>query len=177
MENTKVKTLSNVDMRAVARFLALAAVMPLLPFFIHLQWITGPAVNALLIIALFLSGYRGAFVLCFVPSLAALAGGLLPAVMAPAIPFVILGNIIFISGIHWMYYKFKDNTLAYWMALGFGALFKFFPVYLGALLATRFWLEGPIADKIAVMLSWPQLFTALTGGMAAWVVLKIINRI
>ncbi|MCD4762172.1 iron hydrogenase, partial [bacterium] len=90
MSNIKELTATKVNTRAIARFLALAGVASALPMFIHLQWLTGPLVNAILILALFLIGIRSALVLCMIPSLMALASGLLPAVLAPVVPFIMI---------------------------------------------------------------------------------------
>ena len=56
MFNVKEKVMAQVNTRAIAQFLGLASVATILLFFIHLQWITGPLVNAILIILLFLVG-------------------------------------------------------------------------------------------------------------------------
>jgi len=96
---TEEQTMARVNVWAIAQFLGLAGVATLLPFFIHLQWITGPVINAILILILFLVGIRSALVVCLIPSLMALAGGLLPAILAPVIPFIMISNVIFVLSI------------------------------------------------------------------------------
>ena len=92
-----------VDVAAIAQFIGLAAIATFLPFLIHIQWITGPVINALLILILFVAGIRAALLMCLVPSVMALAGGLLPAVLAPVVPFIMIGNVIFILSVDYFY--------------------------------------------------------------------------
>src|SRR3989339_550766 len=94
---TKEKVLTRVNMVVIVQFLGLAGLASVLPFYIHIQWITGPVINAILIIALFLLGIRSAFLFCLVPSLMALSGGLLPPILAPIVPFIMIGNIVYIN--------------------------------------------------------------------------------
>jgi len=57
---------------------------------INIQWITGPIVNATILIAAATTGGVGAMLVGMVPSTIALAVGLLPSPLAPMVPFIIL---------------------------------------------------------------------------------------
>jgi len=96
MKNLQEKVTTLVDTRVITKFLILGSTATVLPFLIHIQWFTGPIINAILILTLFLVGIRSAFVVCLVPSLMALSGGLLPAILAPIIPFIMISNVIFV---------------------------------------------------------------------------------
>ncbi len=62
------QTLEKINTGSMATFLLLFGLAALLPFFIHIQWLTGPIMNAIFIIVLFLSGLRSAIIVAFVPS-------------------------------------------------------------------------------------------------------------
>ncbi|MCK5062059.1 hypothetical protein KAR28_05955 [Candidatus Parcubacteria bacterium] len=177
MANIKELTAVRLNTRAIARFLALAGTATILPFFIHLQWLTGPIVNAILIITLFLIGIRSALVLCLVPSMMALAGGLLPAILAPVIPFIMIGNVILVLAIDWFYINIKDNRKGFAIGIVVGAALKFIFLFFSVSVISDLLIKQELAVKVAQMMSWPQFATAITGGMLAWVALKWLKRI
>jgi hypothetical protein len=173
----KEKIAVQVNTRAIAKFLGLAGVATLLPFFIHLQWITGPIINAIFILTLFLVGIRSALVVCLIPSSIALAGGLLPAILAPVVPFIMIGNVILVLGVDWLYNHFKNEVWGYWLGVIIGAGLKFIFLFASVNFIAKLLIKQELAVKVAQMMSWPQLATAMTGGMIAWVVLKWLKRI
>jgi hypothetical protein len=173
----KEQSLAQVNPRTIAQFLLLSGIAIFVPFFIHLQWATGPMVNAILIIVLFLIGIRSALVLCLIPSLMALMGGLLPAVLAPVVPFIMISNVILVLSIDWLYRNIKDPNKGYWIGLGAGAFLKFIFLFLSIGSIGKLLLKQELTLKVAQMMSWAQLATALTGGMIAFIVLKWLRRI
>lgn len=176
MEYTKEQTLAKVKTREIAQFLGFAGVATMLPFYIHLQWFTGPIVNAILLVVLFLVGIRSALVLCLIPSLMALAGGLLPAVLAPVVPFVMISNTILVLTVDWFYNNFKDEKKGYWLGVVIGAGLKFGFLFLSVSFIAKLLIKQELAVKVAQMMSWPQFATAVAGGAIAWVVLKWLKR-
>lgn len=175
--NFQAKTLEKVNVRDLTTFLSLAGVATVLPFLIHLQWITGPIVNAILIIVLFLVGIRSAMVLCLVPSLMALSAGLLPAVLAPVVPFIMISNVILVLSVEWVYENSKNEQKGYWLGVLLGASLKFLFLFFSVKLIGGLLLKPELTAKVAQMMSWPQFATALTGGMIAWAVLKWLKRV
>ncbi len=176
MQYIKAKPIINVNTIAVTKFLTLAGTATLLPFFIHIQWLTGPIINAILILTLFLVGIRSAIVVCLVPSLMALSGGLLPAVLAPVVPFIMISNVIFILSIDWFYNNFSELK-GYWMGIVIGALFKFLFLFASVGYIGNLLIKKELTMKIAQMMSWPQFATAVIGGMLAFIFLKWLKRI
>ena len=177
MSYIKEKAFGLVNVRALTQFLALSGIATVMPFYIHLQWVTGPLVNALLIITLFLVGVRSALVLCLIPSLMALAGGLLPAVLAPVVPFVMISNVILVLTVDWFYNAAKNADKGYWLGVVFGAGAKFLFLLLSVNFITDLLLKQELAVKVAQMMSWPQFATALTGGLIAYGALKWLKRL
>jgi len=173
---TKQQTMVRLDVRAMTQFLALASVATFLPFFIHLQWVTGPIINAILVLILFLVGIRSALVVCLIPSLMALSGGLLPAVLAPVVPFIMISNVIFVLGIDRLYQATKNEKKGYWLGVLVGAGFKFLFLLASVNFIGRLLIKQELVVKVAQMMSWPQFATAMTGGLIAWAVLKWLKR-
>lgn len=176
MQYLKAKTLENVNVRSLVTFLGITGVATILPFYLHLQWITGPIVNAALILVLFLAGIRSAMVLCLVPSLMALSGGLLPAVLAPVVPFVMISNTILVLSVDWFYNNLKDETRGYWFGVLVGASLKFAFLFFSVNIIGSLLIKQELTFKVAQMMSWPQFATSLAGGAIAWIILKWLRR-
>lgn len=177
MDYINEKTLEQVNTAELTKFIALAGMAVVLPFFIHIQWLTGPIVNAILVICLFLIGIRSALILCVVPSLMALAGGLLPAVLAPVVPFIMISNMIFILTIEYIYSRSINANKGYWLGLVVGAFLKFIFLFFSVNFISKLLIKQELIAKVAQMMSWPQFATAVIGGMIAWIVLKWLRRI
>lgn len=177
MAYTREQIMARLNTKAIAQFLALAGVATILPFFIHLQWLTGPIVNAILILALFLVGIRSALVLCLIPSMMALVGGLLPAILAPIIPFIMIGNVILVLTIDWFYTNIKESSKGFVIGVVAGAALKFIFLFMSVSIISDLLIKQELAMKVAQMMSWPQFATALSGGMLAWIALKWLKRI
>lgn len=173
----KEKTAELINVKSLSQFIALAGIATIVPFYIHLQWFTGPLVNAILIIVLFLVGIKGALVLCLIPSLMALAGGLLPAVLAPAVPFIMISNVIWVLSVDTAYNRLKNQETGYWTGIFIGAFLKFLFLFLSVPFITKLMLKQELAVKIAQMMSWTQFATALAGGLIAYAALKWLKRL
>lgn len=176
MNYLREMALERVNAKELMLVIALGALASFLPFFIHIQWLVGPLVNAILIIVLFLSGLRLAIIVSAVPSFMALAGGLLPLFLFPAIPLIIASNIIFISIIYYQYYN-SNNRDAYWQASFFGSFVKFIFLFLSAKLLALFVSNQQMADVLSVVFGWSQLVSALAGSVIAFLVLRWLKRI
>jgi hypothetical protein len=172
----KEKAAAGVDVRGLTQFIALAGTATILPFFIHLQWITGPIVNAIFVLSLFILGIRSALLICLIPSLMALAGGLLPVVLAPAVPFIMIGNVIFVLTIEFFYSSIKNEFMGYWAGIFLGAALKFIFLFLSVSLISNLLIKQDLLVKVAQMMSWSQFFTAVSGGMIAWMFLVFLKR-
>jgi hypothetical protein len=172
---TFAKTIVMPEAATAVKFLSLAIVATFLPFFIHLQWITGPVVNAILILSLFLVGTRSALVIALIPSVIALSSGLLPALLAPMVPFIMISNVILVLSVDQFYARIKNNIVGYWTGVGVGAVLKFAFLFLSVDIISDLLLKQHLAVKVAQMMSWPQLATALAGGVLAWGFLRFFR--
>jgi len=172
MQYLKEKALTQTNSRVLVRFLLLAGVATFLPFYIHIQWLTGPIINAVLILTLFLVGIRAALVLCLIPSMVALGSGLLPSILAPAVPFIMMGNALLVLTVDWFHRNFLKQENGYWLGILIGALLKFLFLLGSVTIITRLLIKQELAVKVAQLMSWPQFATAVIGGVIAYLVLK-----
>ncbi len=153
----------------ISIFLALLAATVLAPLAIHSQAVTGTFVNAALFAATVILGPAGAILLGLVPSVIAFASGTLPAPLAPMIPFIMLGNTILIVIFH---YARRKNAI---LGIGLAALLKFTLLYGAAYFLISKILPVKIPPALLAMMGWPQLFTALVGGLAAYALIRNVK--
>jgi len=139
------------------------------PYFVN-QLITGSIVNALLFISAVMLGLESAFFLCLIPSLISIYTGLLPIALVPMIPFIMTGNALLVL----IFYKFGKQK--FWQGAMPAVIIKFaFICVVGIVLANSV-LSG-IAPAVMIIISWPQLATALAGACVAYLFLKTIKKI
>ncbi|MCX6764731.1 MAG: iron hydrogenase [Candidatus Nealsonbacteria bacterium] len=146
-----------------ASFVGIASLAPIL----KQQLITGSIVNALLLISLVLLGREAAILIGFLPSLISLSLGFLPLVFAPFLPFIIVGNIILVLVFGFLR---KKN---YWLAMVSAGFLKFVFLAVSSSIAIDLFIKSPIAKQLTFMMSWPQLFTAICGGILAYLLLAV----
>jgi hypothetical protein len=154
---------------SVAQFAVLLLIISFAPL-INNQIVTGTIVNAVLLLSVVLLGMRGAVLLCFLPSLFSLSFGLLPIVMTPMIPFIILGNILLV----YIFNLIRKKN--YFLGLIPAALLKFSFLFVVSNFIITFFIKQAVAEKIAMMMSYPQLITALMGGLIVYPFVRIINK-
>jgi hypothetical protein len=147
-------------------FVALAVVAP----YFGNQLITGSIVNALLFISVSILGLEYALLLCFIPSLISIYTGLLPLALAQMIPFIMTGNALLIL----VFYKLKKKN--FWLGAVLAAFIKFIFIWSVGMLLANSVLHG-ISKAVTLMISWPQLATAIAGAAIAFLFLKIIKKI
>jgi hypothetical protein len=135
------------------------------------QPITGPLVNALLLLTVEWCGVSQAIVVGMTTPLGAALRGMLPLPMLVMIPFIALGNAA-LAGVYGAL-RAKNR----WVALVAAATAKFALLYaaVSLLLARPLSLltaggaqAATIPDAFAAMMTWPQLATALMGGLIAF---------
>ena len=154
-----------------AVFTALLALSVVVPSLIHSQYVTGPLVNAMLILAVVLLGPFEAVMIGIIPSAVALSSGLLPLPLAPMVPFIMISNALLIGLFASLY---KSN-----FAVGviIGGLVKFAFLYAIVTWLMQTMLSGALVSKLAIMMGYPQFLTALAGGIIAYLILKGIKKV
>ncbi len=169
---TQIKTLTikrevAIDLAKFVLLLSIAVAAPL----VRQQAIAGTIVNAVLFVSVVSLGIRGAVLIALVPSIFSFSVGLLPIVLAPMIPFIMIGNIILILVFDFLRQK------NYWLGMATGGFLKFIILTSVSQVVISLLLKKEIANQAAMMMSWPQLLTALSGGVVAYLVLKALNKL
>lgn len=141
-------------------FILAAVILPaLLAHTPQNQWITGTIVNAILFLAVWRVGIVNAAFAAALPSSVALARGLLPAPMAVLIPYIIISNLILIA----VFYFLSRFPLLAIITSSFAKFLFLFTI-------TSYFVK--VASPLIQMMHWPQLFTALAGGLIAIGIIK-----
>ncbi|NLZ51683.1 MAG: ECF transporter S component [Thermoanaerobacteraceae bacterium] len=133
------------------------------------QMITGPAVNAMLLLSGTYVGGLGAVIIGMLTPFIAFIRGILAPPLAPMIPFIMLGNAIFVLTYVVSQRKLGKGFTGAGIGLILGAIIKF--LVLSS--AVRFIVNVP--PPVAQAMQIPQLYTAILGGVVAIVVEKVIN--
>lgn len=136
------------------------------------QLVTGSIVNATLLIAAVVLGPRAAISIGLLPSVFAVMSGLLPSGLVPLVPLIMVGNTLLVAVFHlvrprgwWVGVAAASVVKASWL---FGAT--------SLLALTTGLLEGPVGVLALGVMGWPQLVTALSGGVIAFAILRPARR-
>jgi hypothetical protein len=167
---TKIIALNKYQILSLAKFgtlLGVAIIAPLL----HQQLITGTIVNAVLFTSTILLGWPAAITIGILPSLFALTFGTLPQPLALMIPFIITSNAILVISFYFL------KSKSFWLAVLSASLLKFVFLLATSQIMINIALSGKVAKSIAQMMSWPQLITALLGGILVYSALRLSKRL
>jgi hypothetical protein len=143
------------------------------------QSITGPLVNALLILTVEWGSVNQAIIVGMVTPVGAALRGILPLPLLVMIPFICLGNAILVS----LYGLLRPWNR--WLALAVAAVAKTLFLYGTMLVFVARPLHLEMGGKeqsvmmphaFLTMMSWPQLATAIAGGLLAFGVQSIVIR-
>lgn len=157
-----------------ALMLALTIVFQVLGRYIPLgsnsNFIVGPLVNACLLITAGLVGLFGASFIAIAAPFGALLTG--AAVPLPFTPFISLGNLVLVV----LFYLIKKKSFT--IGVIAGSVVKFATLYAAIVVFTNM-VKIPPAKVAALLFTfgWPQLVTALVGGIIAFIVIKLMGGI
>ncbi|MFO7942164.1 MAG: ECF transporter S component [Bacillota bacterium] len=129
------------------------------------QPVTGPAVNAMLILSALVVGPVSGVIIGSLTPVIAFQRGILAAPLGPMIPFIALANAVLV--LLFALVRKRQPVLAVVVA----AVAKF------AVLATAVRVFVAVPPPIAVAMGTPQLLTALIGGGVALIAYRAIGRI
>jgi hypothetical protein len=160
MSIEKTFAFDRAKIASLTQFAALIGIATVVPLF-HQQMITGPIVNATLFVAAIILGTQMGIFVGLIPSIIALSVGTLPAPLAPMVPYIMLSNALLILAFN----AFREKN--YWLAVGVASLLKFAFLFATSSIVIGLLMKKELAESVALMLSWPQLLTALLGGVLA----------
>jgi uncharacterized membrane protein len=153
----------------IIQFIALLSVAIFAPA-INVQAVTGTLVNATLFIATVLLGVPAAILIGFIPSAISSATGMLAPALAAMVPFIILSNAVLVGVFSRSYKK------SYWKGAITASFVKFAILSLVSTFIIGYFVSEAAASKLAVMMNYPQLYTALSGAVLAYVVLRSVKK-
>jgi len=165
MNREKTLTLDREKTLYLTKLIVLLGIATVVPLF-HQQMITGPIVNATLFASVILLGTQAGIMVGIIPSIIALSVGTLPAPLAPMVPYIMLGNVLLVLVFGFL----KDKN--YWLAVGVSSVAKFAWLFATSTIVIDLLLKKDLAQSVASMMSWPQLLTALLGGLVVWSIFK-----
>lgn len=140
------------------------------------QFLVGPIINAILLITAWYCGiWYGVAVGTLTPLMAFLVGQL-PSPMMPFIPFIMIGNIIFvvIFGI-----LMKKSVVGKGIGVGIGSVCKFAFLYMSALKLVplfKIGFKAKVYKNLVFMMGFPQLITAIIGGIIAIIIISLMKK-
>lgn len=139
--------------------------------------VVGTLVNAIIISAVLITDLKFGILVGFsTPILAALTGQL-AAPMMPFIPFIMAGNIT-LAVVFGVFHKHIDKYGKY-IGIAAGAVLKTLVLVISAkylVVLLNINIPKPILAKLAVLMSYPQLFTAVAGGIVALLLYSVFNK-
>ena len=137
------------------------------------NFIVGPVVNAVLIISTAIAGFwSGVAIAVIAPLVSAFTNkaAIAPLVLAFS-PFIIIGNIIIAAAFAILKKKSKIAAIAIGAVVKFAFLFAAISIFTSIVK-----MKPQIAATLTNLFSWPQLVTALIGGVIALVVLAAVGK-
>ncbi len=148
----------NINQRALVESGVALLVVSLAPLLLahsnQNQLLLGTIVNATLFLTVIRIGLINAIFISCIPSLIALSRGMLPPQTVIILPFIIFSNIFMVSA----YFLFKINT---YKRIFLSAVVKMVSMTIPIVIGVQ------VGATVAFMISWPQLLTALLGGLVA----------
>jgi hypothetical protein len=139
------------------------------------QFLVGPIINAVLMLSVYICGVKWGVLTAVLTPILAWVVGQLAAPMAPFIPFIIIGNIIYVI----LFGAIKEKRYGIYIGIILGSFAKFLFLSLSASYLVRLLKIGipiKVLDKLVLSMGVPQLITALTGGIIAMVLIQILSK-
>ena len=135
------------------------------------QFVTGSCVNMVLAVAVLCCGPASGLTVALLSPFFAFLLGIGPAFIQ-MVPFIALANAVYVLLIHFLGRK---NRFA---ALGTAAVCKFAVLYLlvAKLLVPTLGLPDAKMSVVSAGFSWPQLVTALIGGLLAAEIAPLVKK-
>ena len=165
-----MKTNSQTMIRWVSRTAALFALTLVIQLIGLPQPITGPLVNAFLLLATMIVGVSSGILIGLFTPWVAFSRGILPAPLGPMIPFIMLGNATLVVIFFLITLRRKNNIGFMGLGIVVGSVAK----YLVLSQSVAFLVSVPPAVAKAMQL--PQLITALAGGAIALIIKQALIR-
>lgn len=136
------------------------------------NFIVGPLVNLCLLTAAMTAGVAGGITIAILSPFTSLINNNAPiaAALLPFAPVVAAANITFILAFYFLYKRNK------FIGLGVGAVLKFGVLFVGIRIFLSIFDFPKFTQKLFELFSWPQLATAIIGGLVAIPVIHSVKK-
>ena len=139
------------------------------------QLVTGSCVNAVLAVTALVAGLSSGLTVALVSPFVAFLLGIGPQLL-PIVPAIALGNAVYVLLLERLYRK----KTVIWQALALicAAAVKFLTLHLVVVrfLCSVLPLKQPQITTFSTMFTWPQLTTALIGGVVALLIVPVVRK-
>jgi hypothetical protein len=129
------------------------------------QYVTGTGINAVLIAAVGVCGLPWAAAIGIMTPMLAVLLGVQPPPTIVLVPFIMAGNVVYV-----VLFRILRRYNDYIGIIG-AALAKFMLLYTAANV-----IVGKLPAPIKLAFSFPQLITAVSGGVIAMILLRLVNK-
>ncbi|QAA35140.1 ECF transporter S component [Clostridium manihotivorum] len=139
------------------------------------QFLVGPIINAVLLLSVYICGVKWGVLTAALTPILAWVVGQLAAPMAPFIPFIIIGNIIYVI----LFGSVREKIYGIYIGIILGSFVKFLFLSLSAshlVKLLKLGIPTKVLDKLVLSMGVPQLITALAGGIIAMVLIQILSK-
>jgi hypothetical protein len=160
--------MKNISLRHLTQAAVFLAIAIAIQWFRLPQLATGTAINAILLLAGTLISIGWGMTIGLITPIVAIAVGIMPPVLLFVSFFIALGNASYVLIFSKLY---KDDLRSKVMAISIGSLVKF------AILAIAANIILTLPPVITTMLTFPQILTAVLGGIVATLLIPPLKRI
>jgi hypothetical protein len=171
-KSVKFITRTGILLALTVLFQSLRILIPFMPANIS-QYVVGSLVNLCLIVAAVMVGIKGGLIIAAVAPVIAFLQGFTPSPVL-VLP-IALGNIVLVAAVSLLYVK---NPVP---AFASGAVLKFVTLYISVVKTALPFFMPSAPEKmravLSVQFSWPQLVTAVIGGIIAAGVLTALKKV
>ena len=160
-----------------ALFLAIAVIIQLLGKSIPQvsQFLVGPVVNAVIILTTYFAGHKYGILVGALTPLLAYATNVLAPAMLPFVPFIAIGNIIYVISFS-ILKKLKNGEV---IGVLVGSFLKYLFLFISATKLIDIIAPGmkdAVKAKLAIAMGVPQLVTAIIGGSLAIILYQLLKK-
>ena len=148
------------------------------------QLITGSCVNCILAVAALFGGSACGLTVALVSPALAFFLGIAPQILT--VPAIMVGNCIYVILLGLLMGRGEEKILNSVISLGIAAAAKFAALYLivaklicgvfAPTLLAAGTLKEPMLKALPATFSWPQLITALIGGLIALLIVPVLRK-
>ena len=167
----------------LALLISLQAVGSMIPEALTKQLVTGTLVNCVLAVSVLLVGLSSGITIALISPVCAFMMGIAPNLIT-VLP-IMAGNVCFVVLLKLLFGKSKILALGIAAIAKFGVLYLLVvqvvcgiasPALLGQKLGNTVLLAPPMLKMLPTMFSWPQLVTAICGGVIALLIFPTLKK-